>query len=90
MVMYRVEFLPAALAALARLDKAVAPRILKKLRWFAEHFDAAKLESLSGPLAGLLKLRVGDYRVIYEVDREEGLLTVHLVGHRRDVYEIGP
>jgi len=83
--MYRIEFLPAALAALARLDKAVAQRILKKLRWLAEHFDAAKLESLSGTLAGLLKLRVGDYRVIYE----EGLLTVHLVGHRRDIYEVG-
>ena len=85
--MYQLEFLPAALSALARLDKAVAQRILTKLRWLAEHFDAAKQESLSGHLAGLLKLRVGDYRIIYEADRERRLLTVHLVGHRSDIYE---
>lgn len=31
------------------------------------------------------RLRVGDYRVIYRVDGDE--LTVHTVGHRKDVYD---
>jgi mRNA-degrading endonuclease RelE of RelBE toxin-antitoxin system len=29
---------------------------------------------------------VGDYRIIYEANREEKLLTVQLVGHRREIY----
>jgi mRNA interferase RelE/StbE len=31
------------------------------------------------------RLRVGDYRVVYRVEDDE--LTIHTVGHRRDVYE---
>ena len=38
-------------------------------------------------LRGLMKLRVGDYRIIYSID--EKVVTVHVikVGHRKDVYE---
>jgi mRNA interferase RelE/StbE len=32
------------------------------------------------------RLRVGDYRVLYEVDDEAGVVTVYAIGHRRDVY----
>ncbi|MCL4534875.1 MAG: type II toxin-antitoxin system RelE/ParE family toxin [Bacteroidetes bacterium] len=32
------------------------------------------------------RIRVGDYRVIYEVDDQQPLITVLHVGHRRDVY----
>lgn len=34
----------------------------------------------------LYRLRVGDYRIVYEVDREAEQITVHYVRHRRDVY----
>ncbi|WP_206611163.1 type II toxin-antitoxin system RelE/ParE family toxin [Halobacteriovorax sp. HLS] len=38
-------------------------------------------------LAGLMKLRVGDYRIIYSIESE--VVTVHVIkiGHRKDVYE---
>lgn len=38
-------------------------------------------------LKGYMKLRVGDYRIIYSVDKE--IVTVHVIkiGHRREVYE---
>lgn len=38
-------------------------------------------------LKGLMKLRVGDYRVIYSIEKE--IVTVHVIkiGHRKDVYE---
>jgi mRNA interferase RelE/StbE len=84
--MYRVELLPQAINDLRRLDKPVAQRILNKLRWLAENFESVASETLMGPLAGLAKLRVGDDRVIYEPDRENRLITVHLVGHRREIY----
>ena len=38
-------------------------------------------------LKGLLKLRVGDYRVIYSVERKIVTVYVIKIGHRRDVYE---
>jgi mRNA interferase RelE/StbE len=85
--MFRLEFLPEALEDLKRLDRAVVHRVFKKLRWLSENFDSLQPEGLSGPLAGLLKLRVGDYRVLYEAERAGKRLTVHLVGHRRDIYK---
>lgn len=33
------------------------------------------------------KLRVGDYRVLYEFDVERGRIYLHYVGHRRDIYK---
>jgi len=87
--MFEIEFLPQAIQDLERLDKPVSRRILRRLQWVAEKFDLLKPEPLSGPLAGLFKLRVGDYRVIYE--RNVGLkkLTIHLVGHRSAIYDRG-
>jgi mRNA interferase RelE/StbE len=59
--------------------------VLKRLRWLAENFDSIKAESLTGPFSGLQKLRVGDYRVVYQADREKKVLRVRLVGHRREI-----
>jgi mRNA interferase RelE/StbE len=36
-----------------------------------------------------LRIRVGDWRVIYEVKDEEALVVVTRVGHRRDIYRQG-
>lgn len=84
--MYRVNILPAAARELARLDKSVAARILRRIHWLAENLDRIRPDPLSADLAGMFKLRVGDYRVIYEILSKEKLLIVHSIGHRRDVY----
>jgi mRNA interferase RelE/StbE len=35
------------------------------------------------------RIRVGDYRIIYEVDDDRRVITVLQAGHRRDVYRRG-
>jgi mRNA interferase RelE/StbE len=80
--------MPEAKGDLADLDKPIAQRILNKLRWLAEHFDALTPEPLTGEWKGLFKLRIGDYRALYTFNRTEQKLTVHLVKHRREVYKI--
>jgi mRNA interferase RelE/StbE len=88
MVIYSVEFTDEAEKDLARIDKNTAQRILNKLRWLAENFDMIKLERLKGELwKDKFKLRVGDYRVIYSVDFEKKIITVHLIGHRSEIYK---
>jgi mRNA interferase RelE/StbE len=84
--MYQVEFRPRAARDFDNLDQAVADRLLKKLRWLADNFDSVSPELLGGAFSGLFKLRVGDYRIIHQADREKKVLTIRLVGHRRDVY----
>ncbi|HUR47750.1 MAG TPA: type II toxin-antitoxin system RelE/ParE family toxin [Candidatus Saccharimonadales bacterium] len=50
----------------------------------------ARLEQFSHQrLAGRpeFKLRVGDYRVLYELDIVQGRVYLHYVGHRREIYK---
>jgi mRNA interferase RelE/StbE len=85
-VVYHIRILPAAARELARLDKSVGTRIVRRLRWLAENLENIRPEPLSGDLARLFKLRVGDYRVIYEIFSKEMVIIVHSIAHRRDVY----
>lgn len=59
---------------------------MQRINWLASNLDTIRPEVLSGDLAGFFKLRVGDYRVIYEILGAEQILLVHAVGHRREVY----
>ncbi|MFQ3639154.1 MAG: type II toxin-antitoxin system RelE/ParE family toxin [Chloracidobacterium sp.] len=87
--MFQVEFTSVAETDLARLDKAIAQRVMKKLRWLAENFEVITPETLTGPWQGVFKLRVGDYRVLYTCDREKQKIVVRFVRHRREVYKQG-
>ena len=84
--MYDVVFADRAQSDVRRLDRAAAQRVLEKLRWLAENFEATKLRALTGPEHGLFKLRVGDYRVVYSCDQKKREIEVHRVRHRREVY----
>ena len=88
--MRQVLFYKGAAEALATLDKRAARRIAAKLEWLAGHPDAesvtARIENPPEALAGIRRLRVGDYRVILWLDEEA--VTVYAVGHRGDVYGI--
>ncbi|MCX6676793.1 MAG: type II toxin-antitoxin system RelE/ParE family toxin [Methanothrix sp.] len=81
---YRIEYKSSVFRDLKHLDKNVAKRIAKELRDSLSS-DPNCGEPLSGQFKGLLKLRVGDYRVIYSKTKE-GVLILR-IGHRSVVYE---
>ncbi|MBM3299137.1 MAG: type II toxin-antitoxin system RelE/ParE family toxin [Deltaproteobacteria bacterium] len=69
---------------LKKLDKADAKRVLDKVeRELKKDPDAG--EPLKGKFSGLLRLRVGDYRVIYTRTKDGVLILA--VSHRKDVYQ---
>ena len=84
--MYQIRLHDSATRELAQLDRQVARRLVKRMRWLAANVEAVKPDALGGNLAGLYKLRVGDYRVAYEILRSEQVIVVHLIGHRREIY----
>lgn len=87
MAAYDLRVLNEAARDLEQLDKSVGRRVAKRLRWLSENLDNITPEALTGSLAGLYKFRIGDYRVFYEVLRDERIIVVHLIGHRRDIYK---
>jgi len=84
--MYQIRIIPAATRDLERLDKPLAHRIVERIRWLATNLDEIRPEPLTGDLAGFYKLRVGDYRVVYEILHTENVIVIHQIGHRRDIY----
>jgi mRNA interferase RelE/StbE len=83
---YNVEFTLTGIDSLEQLTSTIQERILRKIRWLSENFDDVTPQALSADLSGLFKLRVGDYRVIYSFDTEIQIMTIHKVGHRKDIY----
>ena len=43
---------------------------------------------LTGEFKGMFKLRVGDWRIIYTVNQNTKIITVHMVGHRSEIYKV--
>jgi mRNA interferase RelE/StbE len=84
--MYQVQFLESAERGLERLNKPAGTRIVHRIKWLAANLDSVKPRRLTGELAGLCKLREGDYRIIYQVLRREKAIVVHAIGHRSDIY----
>ncbi len=85
---YSVTFTRAAEDELARLSSPIAQRVLDKLKWYAERADDVPPEPLHGDLKGVFKLRVGDFRVAYTLDRDRRTIRVQMVGHRSKIYRL--
>ncbi len=84
---YSVKFTKTAKESLLKLEKEIGRRILHKIEWLSENFDMIKPISLKGELSDFYKLRVGDYRVLYTVDKELLKIIVHFIGHRKYIYK---
>jgi len=85
-IVYEIRILDPAARELARMDAQAGRRIVKRIRWLAENLDSTSPEALKGALAGLYKLRAGDYRIIYQILYDQRTIVVHLIGHRSQVY----
>jgi mRNA interferase RelE/StbE len=82
----RVEYKASVSGDLDRLDRPVALRVLTKIEKTLGSAGRTG-EPLMGDFAGLFRLRVGDYRVIY-ARTTEGYLILR-IGHRSEVYRKG-
>ncbi|MEB3191063.1 MAG: type II toxin-antitoxin system RelE/ParE family toxin [Snowella sp.] len=71
---------------LDQLTQSMRVRILHKIEWFKHNFDQMSPVPLTGNLSGFYKLRIGDYRVIYEFDKECQVIYINRIGHRREIY----
>ena len=84
--MPKVEWDKEALEDLDKIDRLIVRRILNKISWFSQYFEAITPEPLSADMAGLFKLRVGDWRIVYEIGKD--VIVIKAVGHRRDIYKL--
>jgi mRNA interferase RelE/StbE len=82
---YSIQFKPAAVRQLEELPRAIQNRIALKIEALRNDPFPTGCKKLAG-LTDAWRVRVGDYRVIYQVQRGILVVLVLIVGHRREVY----
>jgi mRNA interferase RelE/StbE len=83
MLPYRVEWLDEARADVRKLDRATAMRLFEGVLHFART-GSGGVKALQSNMAGVLRLRVGDYRVFFTL--EDGAMRIFGVRHRSEAY----
>ncbi len=81
---YSIEFVPSAVKALAKLESLTRKRIQTAIDKLATDPFPPGVKKLQGDDA--YRIRVGDYRVIYDVQRGRLTVLVIRIGHRREIY----
>ena len=85
MSLYQVEWKNSAKKELKKLDKQVIPRILQAVENLADDPYALGSKKLVGS-DSIYRVRVGDYRIIYNVEFSVLIIEIIKVGHRGQVY----
>ena len=83
---YEVEFTAQAEADLADLDGKVEGQVRRKIAEMVASAEIWQHTALTGSYRGYYRLRVGNYRARYELDRANRLITVLRVQHRSEAY----
>ncbi len=85
MEFFSISFKPSVDKDLRRLPKSLIPRVMEKIEDLkSEPFPP---QAVKIPVADrLYRLRVGDYRIVYEVEVKKKIIAIHYVRHRSVVY----
>ncbi len=92
---YNLEFHPAAKKELDKLDHQVKIFIVQALALFIENYDASyelelmkltKVKKLQGQWDGFYRLRLRDYRIIYEKINDRLVIHIIRIAHGKEVY----
>jgi len=85
MDIYRIEWKASVLKELKRIDKTIVPRIVDTVQSLASNPRPSGVRKIKGS-SRLFRVRVANYRVLYEVMDEKLLIHIVRVRHRKDVY----
>lgn len=84
----KLEISEAAKKTFSKLDKSVQRRIKNYLDDIVQlENPRSRGKALVGNLVNLWRYRVGDYRIICDIQDEKILITILRIGHRKDVYD---
>jgi len=82
---YQIEVKKSAAKALKKIPKADRKRIVDKIDSLAESPPSPDTTKMKGNNP-FHKVRVGDYRIVYEIQEDVLLILVVKIGHRKDIY----
>lgn len=85
-LVYRVVFTRKAEKELLKLPQSVSKRIIPRIENLITDPKPSSSKRLVG-YADLYRIRIGDYRVIYEIRNQKLIIVVIKIAHRKDIYK---
>ena len=82
---YRIEVTKSVAKTLKKISKTHRKRIVNKIERLAESLPNPNTTKMKGNNP-FHKVRVGDYRIVYEIQDEFLLILIVKIGHRKDIY----
>ncbi len=82
-MIYQIFFTDKAKKQLEKLEKVNQERIIKSLERIRIRPETHITKLVGDPA---YKLRVGDYRVILEIEKDKLIILVLMIGHRKNIY----
>ena len=83
---YQVGYKHNVVGDLFHIDRSMVQRLFDKTKWLASNAENLRHESVDPDLPGLSQYAVGEWRILYSIDRGEQVVTIHLVGTGKDLY----
>ena len=90
MAWYRVAYRPEIVNDLGGVDQGIAQRLFDKTKWLASNVENLRHEPIDPDLPGLCQYAVGDWRILYSIDRDAQLVDIHLIGTSTALYQRRP
>ena len=84
--MYDIYFKKQAEKELRKIDKQFINKIVDKIEELKEKPNPVNSRKLVDSMMSY-RLRVGDYRIIYQIEEEEKIITIIHIRHRKDAYK---
>ena len=86
---YKVVYTKKSLGQLKKLDRKVAGNIVRKVSFYARNNSKNYAKKLKHPAFGEYRFRVGDWRVIFDLDKSGkiNILFILAIKHRKGVYK---
>lgn len=85
---FKIEFTNEAVLSIKKLSKDTKTDVKAKILWLAENSDIIIHKKLKGKYYDeMYKLRIGDYRIIYSLNKKDKQIFIELVGHRKSIYK---
>lgn len=86
--MYRVVLLPRAERTYSQASAPLARKLARSLKLLeADPLRHPNVKPLVGPLKGFFRFRIGDYRIVYQVDFQAKVVYVVRIVDRKEAYE---
>jgi mRNA interferase RelE/StbE len=84
---FTIVWLKSAHKSLEKLPAATQKTIIKQIDFLPTSHENSDIKKLKGH-SDLYRLRVGDYRIIFSINKQAQQIRISAVGHRREIYNI--